>query len=239
MKKIILLSFILTALICSTFAQQILLEEKPENLYKVSKMGENRTHFTHFYFSFGSYVDQPETDALKIVPGLSNQTSLGLRYKLKFCNFYAWGLDMNWSFNRQYIKQNSANFFPDSLSHKKEIFSYNTLGLEYYNRFNFGKRGNMIGKYLDLGVWGNWMFSPKHTFWDTYDDPLLGAQKSKIILSSLNYTTDLHWGIGARIGFNRWVVFGKYRMSELLNSKYQSQNIEPSKLVVGVEVGFF
>lgn len=239
MKKIILLSFIITGLIFSTFAQQVLLEEKPENLYKVSKKGKNRTHYTHFYFGFGSYVDQPETDALKIVPVLSNQTSLGLRYKLKFCNFYAWGLDMNWSFNRQYIKQNSTNFFPDSLSHKKEIFSYHTLGLEYYNRFNFGKRGNMIGKYLDLGVWGNWMFSPKHTFWDTYDDPLLGAQKSKIILSSLNYTTDLHWGIGARIGFNRWVVFGKYRMSELLNSKYQSQNIEPSKLVVGVEIGFF
>ncbi len=239
MKKIILLAFLISGFIYPNFAQQTLLEENPETLYKASKWGKNRTHYTHFYFGFGSVVDQPESEHLKIVPGLSNQTMFGMRYKLKFWNFYAWGLDLNWSYNRQFIKQNNQNLFPDSLTHRKEIFAYHTLGMEYYNRFNFGKRGNMIGNYLDLGVWGNWMFSPKHVVWDTHQEPLLGATKSKTTFTSLNYVTDMHWGVGARIGFNRWVIYGKYRMSDLLNSKFENPKIEPSKLVVGVEIGFF
>lgn len=93
--------------------------------------------------------------------------------------------------------------------------------MEYYNQFSFGKRGNMIGNYLDLEVWGNWIFSPKHVVWDTHQEPLLGATKSKTSFTSLNYVTDMHWKIGARIGFNRWALYGKYRMSDILNSKIQ------------------
>ncbi len=222
-------------------SQTVLVNEKPSELYKVEKWGKNRTNYMHFYLGLGSVVSQPEGRAFEITPGLSNQVKFGLRYKLRFCNFYAWGLDLSVSGNRNLIKQNSKNFFPDTLVHKKEVFNYQTLGLEYYNRFNFGKRGNQVGKFLDLGAWANWLYSPQHIFWDEHTTPVNGASKSKTMLSDLNYTTDFHWGLSARLGINRWVIYGTYRMSDIFNSKFHTSTIsvEPSRLIVGVEIGFF
>lgn len=240
-KSIIIVIAILFFGVIYAKSQTVLVDEKPSELYKVSKWGKNRKNFTHFYLALGSVVSQPEGRAFEITPGLSNQVKFGLRYKLRFCNFYAWGLDLSISGNRNLIKQNTNNFFPDSLKHEKEVFKYQTIGLEYFNRFNFGRRGNQVGKFLDLGAWGNWLYSPQHIFWDEHITPVNGASKSKTILSDLNYTTDFHWGVSARLGINRWVIYGSYRMSDIFNSKFHTQtmSVEPSRLIVGVEVGFF
>ncbi len=241
LKSIIIIVVLLFVGLTYVKSQTVLVDEKPSELYKVSKWGKNRTNYMHFYMGLGSVVSQPEGRAFEITPGLSYQGKFGLRYKLRFCNFYAWGLDLSISGNRNLIKQNTKNFFPDTLIHKKEVFSFQTLGLEYFNRFNFGKRGNQVGKFLDLGVWGNWLYVPKQVFWDEHSNLINGASKSKTELWDLNYTTDFHWGVSARLGINRWVLYGTYRMSDIFNSKFHNSSIsvEPSRLIVGLEVGFF
>ena len=218
----------------TVYAQKPILSEYPEDLYVKNIWGNNRLHNLSVNIGFGSYIIIFEAEELKVYPVRSNSSHVGLRYKLRFCNFYAWGLDLNWNTSNYSIKQNSNNIFPDTLTHHKENFNFHNIGLGYYNRFNFDvKRGNIIGKYLDIGIWGNWRFSAQHTFVDNFETPQHGAYKSRTQLSELNYLTDFHWGVNARLGINSFVIFANYRMSDLLNSKY---NFEPTPLVIGIEI---
>lgn len=236
MKKRLFLT-VLTLFLLSAFtayAQKPLLNENPDDLYANKSWGKNRLHNISLNVGFGSYININEPEEIKIYPVRSNYSHIGLRYKLRFCNFYAWGLDLNWNTSNYSIKQNPSNAFPDTLTHHKEYFNYHNFGLGFYNRFNFDvKRGNIIGKYLDIGIWGNWLFDAKHTFVEKFETPQHGAYESKTKLTKLNYLTDLHWGVNARLGINSFVIFANYRISDLLNSKY---NFEPTPLVIGIEI---
>jgi len=239
--KICFLTALLAGMASPLFSQKLLFEEDVENLFIKPKWGKNSTHFGHFYLGFGSYFNDEGTNQLAVVPFNSNQSKIGYRYKLKFFEHYAWGLDLSYNYNRYKIKQDDGNIFPDTLKHKKEIFAQNTFELGFYNRFNFHRRGNHIGKYLDLGVWGNLNVGAKHVFKDNPDNPILGASKSKTILRKLNYVNDLNWGLNARLGLDRFVFFGSYRLSDLLGSPFNSSaiSLDPGRLVVGVEISLF
>lgn len=239
--KFCITTALLALLILPVFSQRFVFDEEVSYLYNVPNWGKNRTHFGHFYFGFGGYFNDEGTKQLEVMSLKSNQTKIGYRYKLKFFEHYAWGLDLSYTYNRYRIKQSDSNIFPDQVRHKKEVFANNTFELGYYNRFNFQRRGDHIGKYLDLGVWGNWVFDSKHVFKDKFDEPFLGASNSKTILRNLDYVNNLNWGINARFGLNSFVFYANYRISDLLKSPFNTDDIslDPGRLAVGLEISLF
>ncbi len=244
MKAILKSSLTSVILIISVFSltgQELVFEERVSDMYRHTNWGKNRTHFGHFHLGFGSSFNEQANTGLEIIPGSSNQTRFGYRYKLKVFEFYAMGLDGAYNYNRYKIKQSNDNIFPDALRHKKEIFAGHNLELAYYNRFSFQRRGDHIGKYLDLGLWGSWGFGEKHVYKDEFIDPFLGATKSKTILRDLNYVNNLNWGVKASIGLNRIVFYGSYRFSDLLGTPFNNdtQTLDPGRLVAGMEIGLF
>lgn len=217
-------------------AQTILLEQEPGKDTIPETYGQNLKNFSHFYYGLGFIAGAGDNNGLKINYFMSNELTLGLRYKRKVNNFYALGADINCSIQNYNINQNSLKTFPNAILHDKEKLLTRELGLEFYNRFNFGKRGNYIGNFIDLAAYGQWDFFPTYVTIDNYKSGNAAlAKKTKQIHSSLTYTNPFNYGLTARIGFNKYVFYGSYRLSNIF--KDSSQFPELPGIIIGIQLG--
>jgi len=241
MKKIVII-FLVMIISNSLFSQEVLINEIPDNLYHVSKWGKNRTNYIHTYGSYGMVVGLPEGSAYDIKLGLSREWKFGIRYKRRFSNHYAIGIDASISNTRYRFAQNAINVFPDTLMHDKEYISLSMFGFDFFNRINFGKRGDVIGKYVDFGVFGTTNYLARHNYWDKLSTPYNGSTKIKTTLYNVDYITNLQWGFKVRFGSNQFALWASYRMSNWINNKLTPSNnksIELPRTNVGIEVGLF
>ena len=226
MKKLIL--FLLLAPII-TLGQTILLEQDIINDSIPENVGPNLKHFSHTYINYGSIIGSTSND-MEI--GKSYEFSSGLRYKYKVSGFYALGFNL--SYNMQSFRIKNPNFI-SGIFYDKEKLVLNNFEIELYNRFNFGKRGNVIGKYIDIGAYGNYAFVTKHYLRiNNEDDPLATSKFTEIINRKLEYTNSINYGITARVGWEWFALYGKYRFSDIINST--SLMGEMPRLTVGVEL---
>ncbi|MDD3877963.1 MAG: hypothetical protein PHT69_15180 [Bacteroidales bacterium] len=231
MKKISIL--LITLFVITGFylpAQSVLMYEDVSADTIVPKRGANRLHFTHWYFNFGVFADKAEKGAeTKYVS--TNHLDMGLRYKLRVCNFYAIGTDLSVSTYNFRLKQNGDKTLPDTVINDKEKYNLSLMTLGFYNRFNFGKRGNMIGKFLDIGVHGQWHMGLSHYT----KNEMPNGNIVQVTTSKLKYYEQFGWGLHARLGVNRWVLSASYRMSDLF--KPQDNLPELPRLSLGIQVG--
>ncbi len=236
MKRYLLV--IIALLFSSTlFSQEVLMDETPDSLYTPKKWGPNRANYVHFYVAYGMAAGLPEGNAFDLKYSLSREWRFGVRYKRRICNHYAMGLDLSLSSYRYRILQNNSKQFPDSLLHEKQYLQLPTVGLEYFNRINIGRRGDRIGNYLDLGAYATYTYSPTLTFIDKLSPSFQGASEAKVELSELDYITDTQWGFKARLGINRYVLWASYRMSDWL--KTTGKHVDLPRTTVGLEIGLF
>lgn len=238
------ISFLFTAAFVSfalcAKAQTVLLEEDVNKDTLSPASGPNMKNYTHSYFRYG-FVLGKSTPGAEIKTGNSNEVSFGVRYKRRLANFYALGADFFYNNINYHLKQDSAKIFPTPALHKKEKLAYNNFGLELYNRINFGKRGNIIGNYFDFGGYGEWGFIIKHFYRDELAVAQAGASVREVTNRRLLYTNELNYGAVARIGFNRYSVYGKYRLSDIVKESYLNETgffyPELPRFIVGVEIG--
>ena len=181
MHKILLL-FVLISVSIFSSAQTVLLEENPAKDTLPKIYGKNLKHFTHFYAGFGFASDNLNTDSVKINYGLSANYFIGIRYKRKINKFYALGYDVSLSATNFNIQQNTNKNFLDTHHYTKEKYHDASLALELYNRINIGKRGNSIGKYIDIGIYGEWVFSNYHYTKNPYPENL-AANHGKYLMT--------------------------------------------------------
>ena len=237
MKK--LFTTLLSIIFLSTYVagQDVLLEEdvKADTIKKT--VGPNLKHFTHLYLDLGFIAGKSETEGADINYGKSYTFSVGYRYKRKISNFYAIGFDINYYLMSYNLKQENSKILPNDSLHNKEKLIFNNLGLELYNRFNFGKRGNYIGTFIDIGAYGNWAYKVKHYTKDELDNAdINNAKINEVTNTGLVYPEELNYGVKARIGINRFVLSATYRLSDLFKEKY-SYYPELPRLSVGLQIG--
>ena len=218
------------------YAQSILLEQDVNKDTIVKTFGPNLKNFSHFYYGFGALSSPVEGKGLELNYLLSNEFSLGLRYKRKVNNVYSFGGDLNCAIQSYNITQNNQKTFPDGIVHKKQRLVTRNFGLEFYNRLNFGKRGNYIGNFIDVLAFGQWDFFPTTVTFDTFktENGIL-AGKTKQIQSKLSYINPINYGIGARIGFNKFVFYGSYRLSNMFYNSFHFPEVP--RLIVGLQLG--
>ena len=139
------------------------------------------------------------------------------------------------------IKQKEGKRFPNANIHDKETLRLNNLGFEIFQRINFGRRGNFVGKFIDMGLYYNWAFDVKHAYKDKIDqsnNPDM-AKNTKIINRNLNYIDDFNYGLRARLGFNRSVLTFTYRLSDLFDKTFHNNeiDIEMPRFTLGIQLG--
>lgn len=222
----------------SITAQTVLIKQTvPENFEDIDNgYGPNRNHFSFPFFAVGQHSEgySHENDTtISPVFGRSIELRFGTRTRLKVNKLLGLGLDYELGYSSHFINLKDeyalANFSPDVKKAKYQLY---TIGAAAYFQFNFEpKRGNQLGSYLDLGVFGGYNFGRK------FSQVLkVGKEKSVYTLKKLQSFEKLNYGAIIRFGKNTWAIFTKYRYSNSFKNKSSNGNYELPRLTFGFEL---
>ena len=233
MKSPILLVFVFGLMAFSPLsAQEIMIHEDLRGDTLVPEFGMNRKHFRHAYVGSQIFLGEAEGPSGEIRTGLSWATEYGMRYKRRFSNVFSGGIE--WSIRRlEYIPKNWGMVYMHEWGDlKNERLLLMQTGLGLYQRINFQKRrGDYIGRFLDLGLYGNWNFFSRHIyiFKNTKDE------RVKVKTTHLSYIEPFDYGVLARLGFGNFVIKGTYRFAD--HFKESSGLEEFPRFGFGLELG--
>ncbi len=225
----------------SSFAQDVVLDKDVDKQYE-DKKGPNMRYYGHFYQALGFAIPYEEMSGANIQVGKSSEYFVGYRYKLKLLSFYAIGFDVNYIWRRYGIKSEpdlpvdvALNPFSQASLVDKMNLGLSSLGGEVYNRVNIGKRGNVLGKYFDIGIKAEWnignrlVIKQKAVAGDYFE-------KSRSVQKNLNFIEKFSTLLTARIGINNYSIYGNYRISNLFTTDYSIPELPP--LTAGFQMKF-
>jgi hypothetical protein len=216
-------------------AQEVLMDESPEDAYNES--GPDSKLYKHAYFGMGLISNHDQNEGSEIRMPNSFEFLFGVRHKLQLLSFYALGSDISYRYQRYCIDQdaiseNAMNPLAANLDSKRQALGINSFGLEFYNRLKAG-RGNNLGYYIDAGIKGEWNFAIRRKVYFDYDSDDYQAGKVKYTERKLNYVNRATLTATGRIGFKKTVIYGNYRISDLL--KADNNLADLPRLSIGIQ----
>jgi hypothetical protein len=230
MKNIVLFVFIFIFQlpVVGIWAQEIMVSEPEAIDSSVARYGPNRRHYGHFFVNFGSSIDAGDAGARIVQPRL-DQFSFGYRYKLRLFQHLALGIDAALTNFDYRLQQKDGKILPNSDLHDKERMLFTVLNGGAYMRINVGRRGNQLGNYLDLGGYGGITMSHTHFTKDKLPD----GSTVRIRRNRLDYYQLFNYGLTARLGFKKIILFSRYRLSDMF---YADKNLpELPRITAGIE----
>lgn len=222
-----------TTLFAQSFSYDNIQEEEDDS-YKT--YGPNQKNFTHFYLGFGMFADKGETGAA-VNYGKTNSFQVGMRYKLRLNKTFALGYDFSWSKHSYNLNQNDEKVLPNSFLNDNEKLVFNNLGLELYYRVNLWTNEAKMGTFIDMGGYGNLAYRNKHVTANDFEDDLGLMYKRRIVTNrKLVYTQPFNYGLRGRIGYNRYVLMGEYRLSSLFKDEYNLPELPKFQLTLQIGI---
>jgi hypothetical protein len=224
--------FFLFFLLHSTFStgQEVLLDMKQAVDSIEPKTGKNRAQYTHAYLAYG-FILGPSDAGAATIPFSTREILYGVRHKRKLSNAFALGYDLIYKYQAFVLQQDSIKTLPNKLLNDRErmIFHYATLG--FYFRTNFDKlRGNKLGKFLDIGAYGDYVFS--HVLFQRNE--LSSGVVNRTRSTKHSYFNRFNYGANMRFGTDRFSVYAAYRLSDIF---YPSLDLpEMSRLTIGLQL---
>jgi hypothetical protein len=191
------------------------------------RRGPNYKHYAHAFMGFGALTQTGSPGGL-ITPGL-DQFHIGTRYKLKLNETFSTGWEWAYTSSSFKMKQTGSKITPDSFLYDKQRMIFYNGRIGGYVRINFGRRGNTLGKYLDLAAYGEYVFA--HTLYTKIT--LADASVLRIRQSKLDYFQRFNYGVEARIGFGKVILYGNYRLSDMFYKPYGF--VELPRLAAGIQ----
>ena len=231
----------LIPMLVSLSAQDIVLDKKVDGQYQ-DKRGPNMRQYGHGYVGLGLVIPYQNNSGSMIDPGRSPEFTIGYRYKLKLLSFYAIGFDLSGNWIKYGIRAEHsvpADITSNPLSQARDAdklsMTISSLDAEVYNRINIGKRGNILGNYLDIGLKGEWNYMQKLVIRESPagDDYY---SKSRIVQKNLSFIERFSTLVSARIGINKYIIYGNYRISELITAGYSTPELPP--VTAGFQLAF-
>ncbi|MVN75570.1 hypothetical protein GO988_04450 [Hymenobacter sp. HMF4947] len=224
---------LLAALAPAARAQQVLLQTDVANDTVPARTGPNRRYFGHFYAGNALALG---ADGLGIKHGFSSsELQLGGRLKRRLGPALALNADLRYAYLRYTLATGDARPAPFALPHDTETLSYHQLQGEASLRFNPGRRGNVVGRYVDLLAYGGRALAAIHAT----DDPSPNGGRLEVIDHEPRYLARWQGGVGARVGSNALALVGRYRLSDALRPAGPAALPEPPRWVLGLEIGWF
>lgn len=233
-------------LLCIVFsgnlaAQRLLVQESPDTSGEIPSFGKNRAIYLHPLIKIG--VFSPPYDAGMRFNPWSSSVSFELRAKAKICSWNALVLDFGYRCDRFSVPTNGSLTIPYfGYDIKRERISLHNISFALCDRINFGRRGNILGIYLDFGFYGDYLFRSSHLMVQEYYDSNSVTGQHVITRSKetkLNYINQLNYGLTARFGWEWGSFYGMYRMTDLIEDPDPLTSLpDLPKLVVGIEMYF-
>lgn len=225
---------LVAGLVTSARAQRVLAYNEVSVDTAVQLTGPNRAYFQHFYAGYNALVGPIQAGA-PIKYGSSGEIILGWRQKWRFSQQLALGADVQTVRLHANLRQTDAKVVPNSLRHERESLSWQQVQLGGFVRLNIGHRGNVIGRYLDVGGWGGWAFATTHAY---RDEPTAGPAKVlKVTEHDLRYAQRWQYGLSARVGSSRYALVVRRRLSSLYKGQEAEAWPDLPRFSAGLEVG--
>jgi len=223
-------------------AQDVVLEKDVDEQY-MEKKGPNMRYYGHFYEGIGTVAPYNNLKGATAESHRSSEFIFGYRYKIKLLSFYAIGLDVSNRWLRYGIKSEgvpgAAELASNPLSEAglvdKLSMSLSSLGAEAYNRINIGKRGNVLGNFIDIGIKGEWIYGSRLILKSNAAEGDYFT-KTREVRKKLDFIEQFSTLVTARIGINKIGIYGYYRLSDLIETEYTTPELPP--LTVGLQVAF-
>jgi hypothetical protein len=214
---------------------EVLLEEAVDYDFH-SEYGPNGKNFFQGYSGFAFMVGPSDT-GVAINYGLSSEQFLGWRYKRRLSGMFSLVGDMGFRAAQFNISQPKGNYFLDTtfwhrsgVEHRKEKIGYYSLDLGAFVRINFDpRRGDNIGRYLDLGATGSYLFSNRYV---TIDEQREARVKTRF--TRFPYMNPLQYELTGKLGFNIIAIVAKCRMTDIFKPQYNFP--EFPRYLIGLEI---
>jgi hypothetical protein len=209
---------------------QDLHEDVSYPLPKIPRYGPNGRHHTSFVIGLQSTFSPTYTSLAPTTKIGTLEMRAGFLYKLRIASFFSTGLQLTYANYGYNFVKDSNKIFPDSLFHKKQSLRFGLLQGEYFLRINFDpKRGNILGKYLDFFAWAGYPIMKREYFVDE-----VGKETHVTKIKNFQGLADVwQYGVGARLGWNRFAVFMLYRISTIVKNSFPEPT-DPSKFSIGI-----
>jgi hypothetical protein len=196
--------------------------------------GPNLKHYSQTFYKVGFMVPAEDNKYMKY--GRSYELGIGYRYKRKINNWYALGYEASYFFS-SYSLRNFLNYpISDTVSIRSERYMQRGVNVSLYQRINYGRRGNYLGKYIDLAIWAESPFWNKHKYrFEQQGFQRFFATDGNLSLRRLPWDNLFNYGTQVRLGFNKISFYGTYRLSELFNNKQNLPGLTP--FIAGFQIG--
>jgi hypothetical protein len=216
-------------------AQQVLVQANVADDTVKTTFGPNRRYFGHLYVGYGLLAG-PAGSGAGLRYGLrSAELRGGGRLKFRLSQALAFNLDAGYAYLRYDLAQNDQKIVPTPAPHRRENLGLHQLYSEISLRLNAGRRGNSVGSYLDLLAGGTWAAATSHT---TEDDPAPGIGSVETTEHGLSYLRRWTGGVGARLGFDRYALTARHRLTPAFSPSFANAPELP-RWLLGVEIGLF
>lgn len=216
-------------------AQQVLVQANVANDTVKTDFGPNRRYFGHLYVGYGLAAGAAGRGAQLNYGPFSAELRAGGRLKFRLSQTVALNLDLGYAYQRYELAQNNLKTLPTPALHRRESLGLHQLYSEASLRLNTGRRGNAVGRYLDLLIGGGWISATNHV---TADVPGPGIASVETTERGLPYLQRWAGGVGARFGVDRYALAARYRVSSAFGTDYAAWPELP-RWVLGVEIGLF
>lgn len=232
MNKRLFILAIFALISVTAFSQRVIFSESMDDAYKIPDKGRNRSHFGYFYTGYQTFVDAQGP----VAAFPSRNLFFGRRTKYALSRHYSMGWSLEYQKTAYFIAEPESN---DGLKLDSEKLVLHNLIAEYYNRITLGRVGDNIGKFIDIGVYGGWIFSNKEV--NKYS--ILHADYEGIsTYKNLDYIGSFCYGARARIGIDRIALVADYRITDAFVDQTQAGDSKFSvlpQISIGIELGLY
>lgn len=217
-------------------AQQVLVAGEVAQDTLRPDFGPNRRYFAHFFVGGGLVLGPAGGPGARLRYGPpSNELELGARFKRRYSQTLALTLSLRYALQTFALAQTDQKTLPNPTQHLHESLRLQAVQLEAGLRLNAGRRGNVVGRYLDLLAWGGRVLATAHL---TEDEPApsAGATTLDTAERGLSYLARWPAGVGLRLGSGHLALTGRYRLTPALRG---AAGPELPRGVLGLEIGLF
>ncbi|WP_201982280.1 hypothetical protein [Hymenobacter rubidus] len=216
-------------------AQQVLVQANVADDTVKTTFGPNRRYFGHFFAGFGLVAGPAGIGATPRYGPRASELRGGGRFKVRLNQTFALNMDAGYAYLHYALAQTAQKTFPTATLHLQETLGLHQAFGEISLRVNAGRRGNAVGRYLDLLAGGAWVVATTHTMEDT---PAPGIGSVETTEYGLPYLKRWKGVAGVRLGIDRYALVGRYRLTSALAPGYAAWPELP-RWVLGLEVGLF
>jgi len=214
----------LFCLVFSAFSQNVILQGTPQT-DNIPQKGANRQQY--FWVQLSLFGTDLVFNELNSKQNFGNYYGLSLnkKYKLNSVFSHGFGIGMH------HQAYNLSNSGLDSLSYSdwnKGRLNFTGLNLNYFLRLNFDpKRGNIIGKYLDIMPFYQHNFHQRATF-----------ERGKVTEKKVKSHFPERYAIGAeaRLGYNFFSIYVRYKYLSGNNLTHRYADLDLARWSVGLNL---